>query len=164
MTPNLNDDRPRQHATHCRALANPPSRDHLSGPKLFRLDDLRECEHGRIQIVAKTNGRMQCPGTWAWEDLPKLFNRREWNRARDLLAFVPEPTSAPTAVAPASDSAAAKRPRPVGTPISKGSQPRTSNAGPQNPPPSPGSGSAQASCPPRDLNAAYFSPRGKATQ
>jgi hypothetical protein len=85
VTPNLNDNRPRQHATHCRALANPPSRDHLSGPEMFRLDDLRECEHGRIQIVAKTNGRMQGPGTWAWEDLPKLFNRRQWNHARQLL-------------------------------------------------------------------------------
>jgi hypothetical protein len=96
MAPNLKDLRPRAHWEYCWGRAcefdyGPPR------PRL-RLGDLRRCEHGRIQVVEGGGGRIAGPGTWRWRDLPRLFNWRQYNRARDLLdnatsPAYPEPTT-----------------------------------------------------------------------
>ncbi|TFB96536.1 MULTISPECIES: hypothetical protein [unclassified Cryobacterium] len=80
--PNLNDARVEGHAEMCQVRANPIV---PHGVRMRQLGDLRYCTHGRVQVVVKSYGRMAGPGTWDWADISKLFDRRMYNTARQLL-------------------------------------------------------------------------------
>lgn len=53
-----------------------------------RLDDVRYCIHGKVQVLVDVppNHPTQGPGMWYWQDLSKFWNPRLYRRAVDALA------------------------------------------------------------------------------
>ena len=78
-TPNLLDVAPRTHKKDCRwakFLTDRPG-------------DVRECEHGKIQVVDQPIAHW--PGDLYWEDLHPLWNRSAYKLAKELLTRRPRP-------------------------------------------------------------------------
>ncbi|MGQ3384473.1 hypothetical protein [Glutamicibacter sp. TV12E] len=88
--PNLHDAVPRTHKKDCRHaefLVNRPG-------------DVRECEHGKIQVVDQPAAHT--PGHLIWEDLHPFWNRGPYKLAKELMAlrsarpFLHDPSHLPT--------------------------------------------------------------------
>ena len=78
--PNLRDTAPRTHRKDCRHakfLTDRPG-------------DVRQCEHGKIQVVDQP--MPHSPGTLVWEDLHPLWNRGPYKLAKQLLNPPARPT------------------------------------------------------------------------
>ncbi|MNW61186.1 hypothetical protein D3C74_392250 [compost metagenome] len=52
------------------------------------MGDVRECEHGKIQVVDQPV--RHSPGDLVWEDLHPLWNRKAYRLARQLLDSQPK--------------------------------------------------------------------------
>lgn len=52
-----------------------------------RLDDVRRCQHGKVQMLVDVpdNHPIQGPGMWYWFDLSRIFNPILYRRATQAL-------------------------------------------------------------------------------
>lgn len=71
--PNLRDAKPCNHKDHCKRAA------FLKG----EVGDVRECEHGKIQVVEQPY--INSPGHLVWRDLHWFWDRRQYRLAKRLL-------------------------------------------------------------------------------
>ncbi|MGP4995497.1 hypothetical protein [Glutamicibacter ardleyensis] len=75
--PNLRDAAQRTHKKDCR----------WAKFLVDRPGDVRQCEHGKIQVVDQP--MPHSPGTLVWEDLHPFWNRRPHKLAKELLSQQP---------------------------------------------------------------------------